>query len=190
MVPCGYGTAGLKFRDLNPGSLTSYGYHSNGLPWPQPVVPQATKAAQPVVLLKLPRQPLKPLRVSSVFHTCTVKNPDGLTMPHWFESITGLHSNMQMALFFQKFMTCVEIVIVLCIFFGLFLVYNAVTIGLVVVFCLSGMFYWVNIWCLCCPRLNERFRTDIWVRLLGRSVDAKTPWTLVVQQRSFSLRRC
>ena len=51
------------------------------------------------------------------------------------------------ALFFQKFMTCVEIVIALCIFFGLFTWFaNAVTIGLVVVFCLSGMFYWVNIW--------------------------------------------
>ena len=91
-------------------------------------------------------------------------------MPHWFESITKVFiPNMQMALFFQKFMTCVEIVIALCIFFGLFTWFaNAVTIGLVVVFCLSGMFYWVNIWMIfvALALMNGSGRTfglDYWV---------------------------
>ncbi|WP_208560570.1 FAD-dependent oxidoreductase [Marinilactibacillus kalidii] len=68
--------------------------------------------------------------------------------PGWFESIMELMiPNTEMALFFQKFMTCVEIAIALALIFGLFTwLTSAATIGLVVSFALSGMFYWVNIW--------------------------------------------
>jgi len=90
--------------------------------------------------------------------------------PHWFESVTKIFvPNMQMALFFQKFMTVVEIIIALCIFFGLFSwLANAITIGLVVVFCLSGMFYWVNLWMVfaALALMNGSGRTfglDYWV---------------------------
>ena len=55
--------------------------------------------------------------------------------------------NKDVALFMQKFMTFVEIGIALALIFGLFTwLANAATIGLVIAFCLSGMFYWVNIW--------------------------------------------
>ncbi|MFB9769856.1 NAD(P)/FAD-dependent oxidoreductase [Lactiplantibacillus modestisalitolerans] len=90
--------------------------------------------------------------------------------PDWFQSMTKLMiPDLQMALFFQKFMTCVEIVIALCIFFGLFSwLANAITIGLVVVFCLSGMFYWVNLWMVfaALALMNGSGRTfglDYWV---------------------------
>ncbi|MFC6463925.1 FAD-dependent oxidoreductase [Marinilactibacillus sp. GCM10026970] len=68
--------------------------------------------------------------------------------PGWFESIMKiLIPNTEMALFFQKFMTCVEIAIALALIFGLFTwLTSAATIGLVLSFTLSGMFYWVNIW--------------------------------------------
>ena len=55
--------------------------------------------------------------------------------------------NRDVALFMQKFMTFVEIGIALALIFGLFTwLASAATIGLPVVFCLSGMFFWVNIW--------------------------------------------
>ncbi|BDZ30396.1 FAD-dependent oxidoreductase [Lactiplantibacillus brownii] len=91
-------------------------------------------------------------------------------MPAWFESVTKVFiPNMQMAFFFQKLMTCVEIAVALCIFFGLFTwLANAITIGLVVVFCLSGMFYWVNLWMVfaALALMNGSGRTfglDFWV---------------------------
>nr|SFZ87656.1 NADH dehydrogenase in cluster with putative pheromone precursor [Loigolactobacillus rennini] len=69
-------------------------------------------------------------------------------LPHWYESVTKfLIPNKQTAIFMQEFMTVVEIIIALCILLGLFTWFaNAMTIGLVAVFCLSGMFYWVNMW--------------------------------------------
>ncbi|ANK59088.1 MULTISPECIES: NAD(P)/FAD-dependent oxidoreductase [Loigolactobacillus] len=69
-------------------------------------------------------------------------------LPKWYESITKFFMpNKSTALFMQEFMTIVEIGIAFCILFGLFTwLANAATIGLVAVFCLSGMFYWVNIW--------------------------------------------
>lgn len=69
-------------------------------------------------------------------------------MPHWFANIMEvMMPNRDVALFMQKFMTFVEIGIALALIFGLFTwLASAATIGLTVVFCLSGMFYWVNIW--------------------------------------------
>ncbi|SFK63883.1 NADH dehydrogenase [Marinilactibacillus piezotolerans] len=68
--------------------------------------------------------------------------------PGWFESIMKIMiPNTEMALFFQKFMTYVEIAIALALIFGLFTwLTSAATIGLVISFALSGMFYWINIW--------------------------------------------
>ena len=69
-------------------------------------------------------------------------------MPGWFAKIMEfMIPNVEVALFFQKFMTLVEIAIGLAIIFGLFTwLANAATVALVVSFCLSGMFYWVNMW--------------------------------------------
>ena len=69
-------------------------------------------------------------------------------MPKWFASLMEfMVPNREVALFFQKFMTIFEILIALAIIVGLFTwLANATTIALVVAFCLSGMFYWVNIW--------------------------------------------
>ncbi|MGY3766758.1 FAD-dependent oxidoreductase [Vagococcus vulneris] len=72
------------------------------------------------------------------------------SMPDWFASIMKfMMPNQEVALFMQKFMTIVEICIALAIIVGLFTwLANAATIVLVFMFCLSGMFYWVNIWFL------------------------------------------
>ncbi|MGC6770366.1 FAD-dependent oxidoreductase [Enterococcus sp. LJL128] len=69
-------------------------------------------------------------------------------MPKWFESVMKfMMPNQEVALFFQKFMTIVEVLIALALIAGLFTwLCSATTIGLVAAFCLSGMFYWVNIW--------------------------------------------
>lgn len=69
-------------------------------------------------------------------------------MPKWFESIMKfMMPNKEVALFFQKFMTIVEIGIALALIVGLFTwLASATTVALVVAFCLSGMFFWVNIW--------------------------------------------
>ncbi|MDT2841818.1 NAD(P)/FAD-dependent oxidoreductase [Vagococcus lutrae] len=69
-------------------------------------------------------------------------------MPKWFASLMEfMVPNREVALFFQKFMTIFEILIALAIIVGLFTwLANATTIALVAAFCLSGMFYWVNIW--------------------------------------------
>ena len=68
--------------------------------------------------------------------------------PGWFNSIMEfMIPTPEVALIFQKFMTCVEIAIGLAIIAGLFTwLANAATVALVVSFALSGMFYWVNIW--------------------------------------------
>jgi NADH dehydrogenase len=69
-------------------------------------------------------------------------------MPKWFESVMKvMMPNQDVALFMQKFMTIVEVCIALALIAGLFTwLASAATIGLTVAFCLSGMFYWVNIW--------------------------------------------
>lgn len=69
-------------------------------------------------------------------------------MPKWFESVMKfMMPNQEVALFMQKFMTIVEVCIALALIAGLFTwVSSAATIGLTIAFCLSGMFYWVNIW--------------------------------------------
>ena len=69
-------------------------------------------------------------------------------MPKWFESVMKfMMPNQEGALFMQKFMTIVEVCIALALIAGLFTwLSSAATIGLTIAFCLSGMFYWVNIW--------------------------------------------
>lgn len=69
-------------------------------------------------------------------------------MPKWFESVMKfMMPNQVVALFMQKFMTIVEVCIALALIAGLFTwLSSAATIGLTIAFCLSGMFYWVNIW--------------------------------------------
>ncbi|HBG9514031.1 TPA: NAD(P)/FAD-dependent oxidoreductase [Enterococcus faecalis] len=69
-------------------------------------------------------------------------------MPNWFESVMKfMMPNQEVALFMQKFMTIVEVCIALALIAGLFTwLSSAATIGLTIAFCLSGMFYWVNIW--------------------------------------------
>jgi len=68
--------------------------------------------------------------------------------PDWFVSIMKVvMPNMEVAMFFQKMMVFVEIGIALAIIAGLFTwLFSATTIVLVATFCLSGMFFWVNIW--------------------------------------------
>ena len=69
-------------------------------------------------------------------------------MPKWFASVMEfMMPTPEVALFFQKFMTIFEILIALALIAGLFTwLASASTIALVAAFCLSGMFYWVNIW--------------------------------------------
>ena len=68
--------------------------------------------------------------------------------PDWFTSIMKvMMPNMEVAMFFQKMMVFVEIGIALSIMVGLFTwLFSASTIVLVAMFCMSGMFYWTNIW--------------------------------------------
>ena len=68
--------------------------------------------------------------------------------PDWFISVMKIvMPNMEVAMFFQKMMVFIEIGIALAIIVGLFTwLFSATTIVLVVTFCLSGMFFWVNIW--------------------------------------------
>ncbi len=69
-------------------------------------------------------------------------------MPGWFEAIMKIMvPNVEVAYLMQKVMTLVELAIGLAIMAGfLTWIVNAVTIGLVGTFVLSGMFYWVNMW--------------------------------------------
>lgn len=101
-------------------------------------------------------------------------------MPHWFYNITKASvPNQQMAFFMQKFMTIVEIGIGVCLILGLFTwLMSAASAALVVVFCLSGMFYWVNMWIFilaiaCMNGSGRAFGLDKWVvpylqRLFGK----------------------
>ncbi|EPH98276.1 pyridine nucleotide-disulfide oxidoreductase [Enterococcus faecalis 13-SD-W-01] len=68
--------------------------------------------------------------------------------PDWFNNIMKvIMPNNDVAMFFQKFMVFFEIALALALIAGLFTwLCSATTIVLVITFCLSGMFYWVNIW--------------------------------------------
>lgn len=68
--------------------------------------------------------------------------------PDWFVSVMKVFMpNMEVAMFFQKMMVFIEIGIALALIAGLFTwLFSATTIVLVATFCLSGMFFWVNIW--------------------------------------------
>lgn len=69
-------------------------------------------------------------------------------MPDWFEAIMKfMIPNQDVALFMQKMMTCLEIAIGLALIVGAFVwLVSAATAAMVVMFSLSGMFFWVNIW--------------------------------------------
>lgn len=68
--------------------------------------------------------------------------------PDWFTKMMQvIMPNNDVAMFFQKFMVFFEIALALALIAGLFTwLCSATTIVLVITFCLSGMFYWVNIW--------------------------------------------
>ncbi len=69
-------------------------------------------------------------------------------MPQWMENITKVMvPNKGVALAFQKGMTIFEIMIGLFLLFGFCTFFaGAMSAVFVVIFSLSGMFYWVNIW--------------------------------------------
>ncbi|KAF1297967.1 NADH dehydrogenase [Enterococcus sp. JM4C] len=68
--------------------------------------------------------------------------------PDWFTKVMQfIMPNNDVAMFFQKFMVFFEIALALALIAGLFTwLSSATTIVLVITFCMSGMFYWVNIW--------------------------------------------
>ncbi len=68
--------------------------------------------------------------------------------PNWFtKMMQWMMPNNDVAMFFQKFMTIFEVLLALALIAGLFTwLSSATTIVLVIAFCMSGMFYWVNIW--------------------------------------------
>lgn len=68
--------------------------------------------------------------------------------PNWFTKMMQfIMPNQDVAMFFQKFMTIFEVLLALALIAGLFTwLSSATTIVLVIAFCMSGMFYWVNIW--------------------------------------------
>ncbi|MFV0561136.1 MAG: NAD(P)/FAD-dependent oxidoreductase [Enterococcus sp.] len=68
--------------------------------------------------------------------------------PEWFTKLMQfIMPNNDVAMFFQKFMVFFEIALALALIAGLFTwLCSATTIVLVITFCMSGMFYWVNIW--------------------------------------------
>ena len=69
-------------------------------------------------------------------------------MPGWFASIMEfMMPNQDVALFMQKMMSLVELGIGLALIAGLFtFLVSGLTVVLVAMFCLSGMFVWVNMW--------------------------------------------
>lgn len=69
-------------------------------------------------------------------------------MPDWFATIMEfMMPNQEVALLMQKVMVFVEIAIGLALIAGLFVwLISAMTAGMVAMFSLSGMFFWVNIW--------------------------------------------
>lgn len=68
--------------------------------------------------------------------------------PGWFTKMMQfIMPNNEVAMFFQKFMVIFELLLALALIAGLFTwLCNGITIVLVIAFCMSGMFYWVNIW--------------------------------------------
>ncbi|MCG4281480.1 NAD(P)/FAD-dependent oxidoreductase [Lacticaseibacillus saniviri] len=91
-------------------------------------------------------------------------------MPTWMYNITKtLIPNQDVALFMQKAMTIMEILIGLALVAGLFTwLSSAATVAFVATFCLSGMFYWVNIWMIpmaiaCMNGSGRAFGLDKWV---------------------------
>lgn len=68
--------------------------------------------------------------------------------PDWFTKVMQfIMPNNDVAMFFQKFMVFFEIALALALMAGLLTwLCSATTIVLVATFCMSGMFYWVNIW--------------------------------------------
>lgn len=68
--------------------------------------------------------------------------------PGWFTKMMQfIMPNNDVAMFFQKFMVIFELLLALALIAGLFTwLCNGITIVLVIAFCMSGMFYWVNIW--------------------------------------------
>ncbi|MDO4670404.1 MAG: FAD-dependent oxidoreductase [Aerococcus sp.] len=69
-------------------------------------------------------------------------------MPHWFEAIMKVMlPNRDVAFFMQHFMAIFELVIGACLIIGLFTwLFSGITVVLVSMFCLSGMFVWANMW--------------------------------------------
>ncbi|MCI5774883.1 MAG: FAD-dependent oxidoreductase [Aerococcus sp.] len=69
-------------------------------------------------------------------------------MPGWFEWIMKiLLPNQEVAMFMQRFMAIFELFIGLMLIIGLFTwIFSGITIILVSMFCLSGMFVWPNMW--------------------------------------------
>lgn len=100
-------------------------------------------------------------------------------MPGWFEAIMKfMLPNQDIALFMQKFMTIIEIGIGLALIAGAFVwLVSAVTAGFVVMFSLSGMFYWVNIWFIpvaiaLMGGAGRSFGLDYWIMpWLGKFLD-------------------
>ncbi len=100
-------------------------------------------------------------------------------MPDWFASIMKfMMPNQEVALFMQKFMTCAEILIGLALIAGAFVwLVSAATAGLVVMFSLSGMFYWVNMWFVpvaiaLMAGAGRSFGLDYWIMpWLGKFLD-------------------
>lgn len=101
------------------------------------------------------------------------------SMPHWFESLMKIMMpNQEVALFMQKMMTCLEIAIGLALIVGAFVwLVSAATAALVVMFSLSGMFYWVNIWFIpvaiaLMAGAGRSFGLDYWIMpWLGNRLD-------------------
>lgn len=71
-------------------------------------------------------------------------------VPHWLKPLFKfMIPNEDVALFMQKFMSVVEVALALALIVGAFTwLASAATAALTVMFVLSGMFYWVNIWFL------------------------------------------
>ncbi|MDR1605497.1 MAG: NAD(P)/FAD-dependent oxidoreductase [Streptococcaceae bacterium] len=69
-------------------------------------------------------------------------------VPHWLEPVFKVMiPNKEVALLMQKFMSIVEVALAFALIVGAFTwLAAAATAALTVMFSLSGMFYWVNIW--------------------------------------------
>lgn len=100
-------------------------------------------------------------------------------MPDWFATIMEfMMPTPEVALFMQKVMVFVEIAIGLALIAGLFVwLVSAMTAGMVVMFSLSGMFFWVNMWFIpvaiaLMAGAGQAFGLDYWVMpWLGKRLD-------------------